>query len=234
MKRIPHLSMAGMLSGSLIAAVSLTLVAGPSFAGSKGRKNTAIGMSAATVYELLKGQTKTGIVLGVGSAVAWKQYEVARQREKRAQRRSGASGSSRVGSYNSSGMTTHRIYSAGSSGSGSNATGRASSPGIPTATFTARVAALKQHAAVRQAAMQQNLDELASQAKKLSQQNQLQNSQLVSLQAQNTKSLESVTRYFRWAMLAIALAVLALGGLFYTLVKPGQQRGGPKVVKVPA
>lgn len=232
MKGVRPLSRAGMLSGLLIVAVSLMLVAVPTFAGSKGRKNTAIGLSAATAYELLKGQTKTGIVLGVGSAVAWKQYEVARNREKSASRSSAASSSSRVKSYNS-GTITHPIYRAGTSGSGANATQRASS-GVATAAVTEKVAALKQHAAIRQAAMQQNLDELALQTQKLNQKNQLQNAQMASLQIQNAQSRVAVTRYFRWAMLTSALAVLALGGLFYALVKPGQQRGGPKVAKVPA
>jgi hypothetical protein len=232
MKEVHPLSRAGVLSGLLMAAVGLTLVAGPTFAGSKGRKNTTIGLGAAAVYELLKGQTKTGIVLGVGTAVAWKQYEIARQREKREQAAQAAQTNSRVlGS--STTTSARRPIAARSSGSGSTAT-RGASSHAAAAAATAKVAAVKQAATIRQAAMQQNLDELAGQARTLSQQNQLQSSQLASLVALNTQSLETVARYFRWAMVAGVLAALAVGGLLYALLQPGLKRGGPKLAGMPA
>jgi hypothetical protein len=61
---VPLLLLAGILGtiGSPVASV----------AGIKGKRNTAIGLSAATLYELGRGHTGSALILGAGSAYAWK------------------------------------------------------------------------------------------------------------------------------------------------------------------
>jgi hypothetical protein len=71
-------------AGLLTAAVAVTLVLpGAAVAGSKGRKNTAIGLTGVAAYQLLKGKTTTGLVAGAGAAYAWKRHRDARKAEKR-------------------------------------------------------------------------------------------------------------------------------------------------------
>ncbi|MBI2843307.1 MAG: hypothetical protein HYX78_07885 [Armatimonadetes bacterium] len=50
-------------------------------AGSKGRRNTAIALTAASVYSLTKGKTGQGLVLGAGSYYAWHRYNKSRHAE---------------------------------------------------------------------------------------------------------------------------------------------------------
>jgi Cu/Ag efflux protein CusF len=65
--------------GSLIAP-------GAAHAGSKGRKNTAIGLGAAAAQQLLTGKTTNGVLLGAGAAYAYKRYQDARKDETRQRR----------------------------------------------------------------------------------------------------------------------------------------------------
>lgn len=67
---------------AVTAAVSL-LLPSAALAGSKGRKNTAIGLTGLAAYQLLKGKTTTGLVAGAGAAYAWKRHRDARKVEKR-------------------------------------------------------------------------------------------------------------------------------------------------------
>jgi len=52
-------------------------------ASSKGRKNTTIGLGAATAYSLMRGKGTQGLVLGAGTAYAYKRYRDSRKSEKR-------------------------------------------------------------------------------------------------------------------------------------------------------
>ncbi|MEN6519646.1 MAG: hypothetical protein ABFD46_00635 [Armatimonadota bacterium] len=52
-------------------------------AGSTGRRNTAIAVTAAAIYSLAKGKGTQGLALGAGSYYAWRQYSKARQQEVR-------------------------------------------------------------------------------------------------------------------------------------------------------
>jgi hypothetical protein len=73
-----------LTSGLLVAAVAATLAApGAAIAGSKGRKNTAIGLTGLAAYQLLRGKTTTGVIAGAGAAYAWKRHRDARKAEKR-------------------------------------------------------------------------------------------------------------------------------------------------------
>ena len=65
-------------------SVSLSLSALlPSFAGSEGRRNTAIVLTAATVHQFLNKKKGNAIVLGLASALAWKGYSDAQKQESR-------------------------------------------------------------------------------------------------------------------------------------------------------
>src|SRR5438093_1511423 len=77
-----------LIAGLLALALSagLFLFGAPmAQAGSKGRKNTAIGLGALAAYQLLKGKTTTGVVAGAGAAAAYayKRYDDARKDERR-------------------------------------------------------------------------------------------------------------------------------------------------------
>lgn len=69
----------------IVALTVLTsaLVPSVAFAGSKGRKNTTIALGAVTIHQALKGKTTNALVLGAGTAYAYKRYKDARKDEKR-------------------------------------------------------------------------------------------------------------------------------------------------------
>lgn len=71
---------AGLLA--IAAAASLALP-GVALASSKGRRNTALGLSGLAAYELFRGHTTTGVIAGAGAAYAWKRHSDARRAEKR-------------------------------------------------------------------------------------------------------------------------------------------------------
>jgi hypothetical protein len=52
-------------------------------ASSKGRLNTTYALGAATLYSLLKGKTTQGLILGAGTAYAYKRYNDAHKAERR-------------------------------------------------------------------------------------------------------------------------------------------------------
>ena len=51
-------------------------------AGSKGRRNTTIGLGAVTAYGLLKKKKTVAIAGGIGTAVAYSRYRKAKKAEK--------------------------------------------------------------------------------------------------------------------------------------------------------
>jgi len=73
---------AGLLVAALAAGM-LTLRAPPVLAGSKGRRNFALGLGALAAYELLQGKTGTGLLAAGGAAYAYKRYSDARKQERR-------------------------------------------------------------------------------------------------------------------------------------------------------
>src|SRR5712691_12842483 len=60
-----------------------TLGTQPAQASTSGRRNTAIGLGAAAVYELLNGNTTAGIALGAGAAYGYKRYQDEKRDEDR-------------------------------------------------------------------------------------------------------------------------------------------------------
>ena len=67
----------------LFVAGSLVLTPITAQAGSKGRKTTAQVLTGVAAYKLLRGKTKTGLIVGAGAAYAWKRHKDARKAEKR-------------------------------------------------------------------------------------------------------------------------------------------------------
>jgi len=72
---------AGVLTIALCAGM-LAVSVPPASASSKGRRNTTLGLGAVAVYELLRGQTGTGLLAGAGAAYAYKKYNDARKDER--------------------------------------------------------------------------------------------------------------------------------------------------------
>ncbi len=64
----------------LAASVSLLLPITAS-ASVNGRRNTAIGLGAVTIYELATGHTTTGVITGAGTYYAYKRYKDAHGRK---------------------------------------------------------------------------------------------------------------------------------------------------------
>jgi len=74
--------LAGVMA--LVVSAGLLFVGAPAAnAGSKGRLNTTYALGAATVYSLLKGKTTQGLILGAGTAYAYKRYRDAKKGERR-------------------------------------------------------------------------------------------------------------------------------------------------------
>ncbi len=57
---------------TLLTAFGSTALAPMAVASTQGKRNTAIGLTAATIYAAIKGKSKEALVLGAGSAYAWK------------------------------------------------------------------------------------------------------------------------------------------------------------------
>lgn len=200
---------------TLLAGVALMQMT--AFAGSEGRRNTAAALTGVTLYEAIKGNTKTAVVFGVGSAVAWKQYEIAKDREKRqARSRSAYSGSS----YRSGSQVSASSYRGGGySRYGSSYRRSAAGSGSAVAALKAQNAALKQQMATRQTAMQRKLNELAAQGQVLSRQNSQLTSQLVALRSRVDMAERARNRNYQWALLATILGICTAGGLTYLYFK---------------
>lgn len=73
---------AGLMA--LVVSAGLLAAGAPmAHASSKGRLNTTYALGAATIYELATGKTGPGILLGLGTAYAYKRYSDARRSERR-------------------------------------------------------------------------------------------------------------------------------------------------------
>jgi hypothetical protein len=82
-----------MKSRSMAGLLALAVSAGLLFAGapaarasSKGRLNTTYALGAATIYSLLQHKTTQGVILGLGTAYAYKRYNDAHRAERRRSR----------------------------------------------------------------------------------------------------------------------------------------------------
>ncbi len=73
------------VSALALLGVFLTTIFTPiaAVASSKGRRNTAIALTAASLYTLAKGRRTAGLALAAGSTYAWKRYGDSRNAEVR-------------------------------------------------------------------------------------------------------------------------------------------------------
>lgn len=72
------------IAGTLALLVGAgTLGTLPAQASTSGRRNTALGLGAAAIYELLNGNTTAGIALGAGAAYGYKRYQDEKRYEDR-------------------------------------------------------------------------------------------------------------------------------------------------------
>lgn len=77
------------IATGLLAAMIAGVIPGVALAGSGGRKNTAIGLTAGAVYTWINGGTKsagrrnTAIALTAASVVAWHKHKQAKRAERR-------------------------------------------------------------------------------------------------------------------------------------------------------
>jgi len=67
---------------TLLVSAMIALTS-PVSASVSGRRNTAIGATALSLYELARGKTGTGLLAGAGAYYAWNQYNKAHRRESR-------------------------------------------------------------------------------------------------------------------------------------------------------
>ncbi len=65
-------SIFGILGAFLLSISAGLISVSPASASVKGRRNTAIGLTGAAAYELLRGKTGPGLLLGGGAVYAWK------------------------------------------------------------------------------------------------------------------------------------------------------------------
>lgn len=78
------------LTAFLLAAsmgFSSVFAATPAQAGATGRRNTALGLGAASIYAYSKGKKKAAVVGALGTAYAYKRYSNSKKREKAAKSR---------------------------------------------------------------------------------------------------------------------------------------------------
>lgn len=73
------------LLGAMVATTCGGFGTTAAYASAKGRRNTTIALGAVTAYGLLKKKKTVAIAGGVGTAVAYRQYRIAKKREKRRQ-----------------------------------------------------------------------------------------------------------------------------------------------------
>lgn len=66
-----------------LVAVTASLAAVPALAGSEGRRNSALVLGGAAIYEWMRGEKTAALVLGAGAVVAYDRYQDAREQEKR-------------------------------------------------------------------------------------------------------------------------------------------------------
>lgn len=71
----------GIASVVLSTFVVLTMAPAASFASVKGRRNTAIGLTAGALYSAIRGKTGAAVVLGGGAAYAWKRHNDERRQQ---------------------------------------------------------------------------------------------------------------------------------------------------------
>jgi hypothetical protein len=65
-----------------VSLLTSMIAVGPAQAGSKGRRNTTIALGALALHQALHHKTGNALVLGAGTAYAYKRYRDSRKSEK--------------------------------------------------------------------------------------------------------------------------------------------------------
>ncbi len=82
--RLIALGTLGVMSVGTIGGMGITAAE----AGSKGRRNTTIGLGAVTAYGLLKKKKTVAIAGGIGTAIAYSRYRKSKKADSRRNARS--------------------------------------------------------------------------------------------------------------------------------------------------
>lgn len=190
---------------------------GTGYAGSEGRKNTAMALTAGALYSLAKRKNGTAAVLGAGSIYAWGRYNQAREAEKERAHRSYASHRT----YSRSAYTTRSR--AGSQGA---MVRNVSSSSSQTAAMQSRLTALEQ----RLKLIEEQNRQLAASQQELADTKQ-ENVRLRSELAQYQLAAQESSQSRPWWLWAGAPLVLA--GLGATLLRRRRPRQRDTVVHIP-
>jgi hypothetical protein len=67
----------------LLSVCGTLALAAPVQASVAGRRNTALGVTGLSIYELARGHTTTGLLAGAGAYYAWHRYQQAHRRSTR-------------------------------------------------------------------------------------------------------------------------------------------------------
>ena len=165
-----------------------------------GRRNTAFGLGAATIYHAVKGHTGEAVVFGLGTAYAWQRYEKARKQERARQRAANTVHGTSAARSGSSGTAR----SSGSSGRYAGSNGASSSASMHT-----QLAQLKERSEIREAAMQQNLNELAAKTQNLEKKNGELTSQVAGAKRSTAQAQRQSLLYLAWALIASVVGLSA-------------------------
>lgn len=71
-----------IISVVTLAMVLALMVASAASASTKGRRNTALALTAGAIYSAMRGNDEAAIALGVGSALAWQQHNESSRRDR--------------------------------------------------------------------------------------------------------------------------------------------------------
>ncbi len=183
-----------------LTAVLASAALSPVHAGAKGRRDTAAVLSGATLYELGRGNNKTALALGLGSAYAWKRYEDARKAEKR---QTSAVAARTTTTTASRPRTTSQVRHS-----------RASKPAgnVAAAGTTARLKAENAALRSRLAALEEKTVALETRARELESEAR-QAALLRQLTDQSAAAQTARSRANGWMIAALAMAALGLTGL---------------------
>lgn len=206
----------------LMVVMGMLVICSPmltSAQSTSGRRNTAFGLGAATIYHAAKGHTGEAVAFGLGTAYAWQRYEKARKQERA---RSRASTVDTYSAERSAGESSSTHAADWSNRHHASASGASSAGSLRT-----QLAALKEQTEIRQAAMQQNLNELAAKTESLEKRNKDLTSQLTGANRSTSQAQRQSLWYLGWALLASVISLAISGGLaYYFLHQRGRLAGG--------
>lgn len=70
-----------IISIATLAILLMAMLVSAASASTKGRRNTALALTAGAIYSAMRGNDEAAIALGVGSALAWQQHNESSRRD---------------------------------------------------------------------------------------------------------------------------------------------------------